>query len=164
MEPCMCCASVTMVPILARTHQSGRAESGVQPQQWMECRRHRTGPDSDQIPRRRRTGLVRDNQTDLDCGTGRPGELSRATSAALFAAWSRSGAERIDLYRNATRRPASDRALTTASLAPSDIRKVLTRRAAQLRDELSRLGHQIGPKGKGRGSSLKGRTVPVKFT
>ena len=44
-----------------------------------------------------------------------------------------------------------------------DIGQVLTRRAAQLRDELSRLGHQIGPKGKGRGSSLKGRKVPVKF-
>src|SRR5262249_12212363 len=44
-----------------------------------------------------------------------------------------------------------------------DIGQVLTRRAAQLRDELSRLGHQIGPKGKGRGSSLEGRKVPVKF-
>jgi hypothetical protein len=32
----------------------------------MEYRRHRSGPDSDEIPRRRRTGLVRDNQTDLD--------------------------------------------------------------------------------------------------
>src|SRR5208337_5622382 len=33
----------------------------------MECRRHRTGPDSDEIPRRRRrTGLVGDSQTDLD--------------------------------------------------------------------------------------------------
>src|SRR5215216_1876726 len=38
----------------------------------MECRLHRTGPDSDEIPRRRRTGLVRDNQTDLECGIGRP--------------------------------------------------------------------------------------------
>src|SRR2546428_5572576 len=46
----------------------------------MERRRHRTGPDSDEIPRRRRTGLVRDNQTDLDCGTGRPGERSRAVT------------------------------------------------------------------------------------
>src|SRR5882724_655019 len=46
----------------------------------MECRRHRTGPDSDEIPRRGRTGLVRDNQTDLDCGTGRPGERSRAVT------------------------------------------------------------------------------------
>ena len=56
---------------------SGRAESGVQPQQWMECRRHRTGPDSDEIPRRRRTGLVRDYQTDLDCGALRTDERSR---------------------------------------------------------------------------------------
>ncbi len=32
-------------------HQSGRAESGIQPRQWMEYRRHRTGPDSDEIPR-----------------------------------------------------------------------------------------------------------------
>jgi hypothetical protein len=46
----------------------------------MECRRHRTGPDSDEIPRRRRTGLVRDNQTDLDCGTGRTDERSRAVT------------------------------------------------------------------------------------
>jgi hypothetical protein len=46
-------------------------ESGVQPQHWMECRRHRTGPDSDEIPRRRRTGLVRNNQTDIDRGAGR---------------------------------------------------------------------------------------------
>ena len=42
-----------------------RAESGLQPQHWMECRRHRTGPGSDEIPRRRRTGLVGDNQTNL---------------------------------------------------------------------------------------------------
>jgi hypothetical protein len=39
----------------------------------MECGRHQTGPDSDEIPRQRRTGLARDNQTDLDCGTGRAG-------------------------------------------------------------------------------------------
>ena len=31
----------------------------------MECRLHRSGADSDEIPRRRRTGLVGDNQTDL---------------------------------------------------------------------------------------------------
>src|SRR3982074_1151415 len=34
----------------------------------MQYRRQRTGLDSDAIPRRRRSGLVRDNQTDLDCG------------------------------------------------------------------------------------------------
>jgi SAM-dependent methyltransferase len=54
--------------------------AAFQPQQWMECHRHRTGPDADEIPRRRRTGLVRDNQTDLDGGTGRPGERSRAVT------------------------------------------------------------------------------------
>ena len=52
-------------------HQSGRAESGVQPRHRMECRRHRTGPGPDEIPRRRRTGLVRDHQTDLDVGLAR---------------------------------------------------------------------------------------------
>ena len=44
-----------------------------------------------------------------------------------------------------------------------EIEEVLTRRAAQLRDELSKLGHQIGSKGKVRGSSLKGRKVAVKY-
>src|SRR5439155_11819381 len=67
MEPFMCCASVRMVPILVPT-PSGRAESGVQPQHWMECRRHRIGPGSDEISRRQRTRLVSDNQTDLDRG------------------------------------------------------------------------------------------------
>src|SRR5215213_9876780 len=32
----------------------------------MECRRHRIGPGADEIPRRRRTRLVGDDQTDLD--------------------------------------------------------------------------------------------------
>ena len=36
------------------------------PSSWMECRRHRTGPGSDEIPRRRRAGLVRDDQADLE--------------------------------------------------------------------------------------------------
>jgi DNA-binding protein H-NS len=44
-----------------------------------------------------------------------------------------------------------------------DIEQALTRRAAHLRDELSRLGRQIGSKGKAGGSSLKGRKVAVKF-
>ena len=44
-----------------------------------------------------------------------------------------------------------------------EIAQVLNRRAAQLRDELSKLGHQIGSKGKVRGSSLKGRKVAVKY-
>src|SRR4029453_915019 len=49
--------------------QPARAESGVQPQHWVEGRRHRTGPGSDELPRQRRTGLVGDNQTDPDRGT-----------------------------------------------------------------------------------------------
>jgi hypothetical protein len=40
-------------------------------------RHHRTGPDSDHMPRRRRAGpRVRDNQTGRSCGTGLPGERS----------------------------------------------------------------------------------------
>ena len=37
-------------------HQSGGTESGVHSQHWMECRRYRTGSNSDEIPRPRRTG------------------------------------------------------------------------------------------------------------
>jgi hypothetical protein len=47
----------------------------------MECRRHRTGPDSDEIPRRRRrTGLVRDNQADLKLRNWSARERSRAVN------------------------------------------------------------------------------------
>ena len=41
-----------------------------------------------------------------------------------------------------------------------EIEQVLTRRAAQLRDDLAKFGHQIGSKGK---SPLKGRKASVKF-
>jgi DNA-binding protein H-NS len=44
-----------------------------------------------------------------------------------------------------------------------EIEEVLAHRAALLREELSKLGHQIGSKGKIRGSSLKGRKVAVKY-
>ena len=44
-----------------------------------------------------------------------------------------------------------------------EIEEVLAHRAALLRDELSKLGQQIGSKRKVRGSSLKGRKVAVKF-
>ena len=44
-----------------------------------------------------------------------------------------------------------------------EIAEVLTHRAALLREELSKLGQQIGSKGKVRGSSLKGRKVAVKY-
>src|SRR5215510_8586110 len=45
----------------------------------------------------------------------------------------------------------------------AEIEEVLAHRAALLREELSKLGHQIGSKGKVRGSSLKGRKVAVKY-
>jgi DNA-binding protein H-NS len=44
-----------------------------------------------------------------------------------------------------------------------EIEEVLAHRAALLREELSKLGQQIGSKGKVRGSSLKGRKVAVKY-
>jgi DNA-binding protein H-NS len=44
-----------------------------------------------------------------------------------------------------------------------EIEEVLAHRAALLREELSKLGRQIGSKGKVRGSSLKGRKVAVKY-
>ena len=42
----------------------------------------------------------------------------------------------------------------------ADVEQVLTRRAAQLRDDLSKLG---GSKMKVGGSSLRGRKAPIKF-
>jgi DNA-binding protein H-NS len=42
-----------------------------------------------------------------------------------------------------------------------DIGKALNQRAAQLQSQLSRLGGEIG--NRGRGSSMKGRKVPVKY-
>ena len=44
-----------------------------------------------------------------------------------------------------------------------EIAEVLTHRAALLREELSKLGQQIGSKGKAGRSSLKGRKVAVKY-
>ena len=44
------------------------------------CGHYPAGPDSNEVPRRRCTGLVRDNQKDLGCGTGRPGEIHRAVT------------------------------------------------------------------------------------
>jgi DNA-binding protein H-NS len=43
------------------------------------------------------------------------------------------------------------------------IGKVLAQRANELRDQLSRLGSGTGIVRKGRGSSLKGRKVPIKY-
>jgi DNA-binding protein H-NS len=44
-----------------------------------------------------------------------------------------------------------------------DIEKVLSRKAAQLKDQLSRLGGEIGYKRRDGRSSLKGRKVAVKY-
>jgi hypothetical protein len=43
------------------------------------------------------------------------------------------------------------------------IGKVLSRRADDLQDQLSRLGGELGVSNKGRGSVLKGRKVPIKY-
>jgi DNA-binding protein H-NS len=44
-----------------------------------------------------------------------------------------------------------------------DIEKTLTRKAAQLKAQLSRLGDEVGYKKRGRGSSLKGQRVAIKY-
>jgi hypothetical protein len=44
-----------------------------------------------------------------------------------------------------------------------DIGKVLSRKAVQLKDQLSKLGGEIGNVKHGRRSSLKGRKAPVKY-
>jgi len=44
-----------------------------------------------------------------------------------------------------------------------DIEKVLSRRADQLKDQLMRLGGELGNTKSGRRTSLKGRRVPVKY-
>jgi DNA-binding protein H-NS len=44
-----------------------------------------------------------------------------------------------------------------------DVEKVLSGRMGQLKDQLSRLGGEVGNGRRGRGSGLKGRKVPIKF-
>jgi DNA-binding protein H-NS len=44
-----------------------------------------------------------------------------------------------------------------------DIEKVLGGKAKELKNQLARLGSEIGQRVRGRGSSLKGRKVPVKY-
>ena len=44
-----------------------------------------------------------------------------------------------------------------------DIGNVLSRRADELKNQLSRLGGEIGPHKRGRGSSLKGRKAAIKY-
>lgn len=48
----------------------------------MEGRRHRTGSDSNEIPRPRRTGMVRDTQTGLVCGTDRACKSKQSLESA----------------------------------------------------------------------------------
>jgi DNA-binding protein H-NS len=46
----------------------------------------------------------------------------------------------------------------------TDVARELTRKSAELRDQLARLGSEVAPIRMGRGGSkLKGRTVPVKY-
>jgi DNA-binding protein H-NS len=44
-----------------------------------------------------------------------------------------------------------------------DVGKVLSQRATQLEEQLSRLGGEVGSGQRGRGSAMKGRKVPVKY-
>jgi H-NS histone family len=44
-----------------------------------------------------------------------------------------------------------------------DVGKVLSQKATQLEEQLSRLGGEVGTGGWGRGSAMKGRKVPVKY-
>ncbi len=44
----------------------GRAASGVQPENGMECHRHRTRPHAHEIPRRRCTSMDRDDETGVE--------------------------------------------------------------------------------------------------
>ena len=44
-----------------------------------------------------------------------------------------------------------------------DIGNVLSRKADQLKDQLSRLGHEIGSRKRIGRSSLKGRSIPIKY-
>ena len=44
-----------------------------------------------------------------------------------------------------------------------DVGKVLSQKAVQLEDQLSKLGGEVGSGRRGRGSAMKGRKVPVKY-
>jgi len=44
-----------------------------------------------------------------------------------------------------------------------DVAKVLSQRAVQLEEQLSKLGGEVGGGRRGRGSAMKGRKVPVKY-
>jgi DNA-binding protein H-NS len=44
-----------------------------------------------------------------------------------------------------------------------DVEKVLSQRAVHLAEQLSKLGGEVGGGRRGRGSAMKGRSVPVKY-
>jgi DNA-binding protein H-NS len=44
-----------------------------------------------------------------------------------------------------------------------EVGKMLIQKTDQLRDQLSKLGGEVGPIKRGRGGSLKGRKVPIKY-
>src|SRR5262249_49754928 len=44
-----------------------------------------------------------------------------------------------------------------------DVGKVLSQKAIQLEDQLSKLGGEVGGGRRGRGSAMKGKKVPVKY-
>jgi DNA-binding protein H-NS len=44
-----------------------------------------------------------------------------------------------------------------------DIGKVLSQKAVQLEEQLSKLGGEVGGGRRGRGSAMKGRKVPIKY-
>ena len=44
-----------------------------------------------------------------------------------------------------------------------DIGKVLSQKAVQLEEQLSKLGGEVGGGRRGRGSAMKGKKVPIKY-
>ena len=44
-----------------------------------------------------------------------------------------------------------------------DVGKVLSQKAVQLEDQLSKLGGEVGGGRRGRGSAMKGKKVPIKY-
>jgi DNA-binding protein H-NS len=45
----------------------------------------------------------------------------------------------------------------------TDVEKMLATKANELKSQLARLGGEIAPSRRGRGSALKGRRVPIKY-
>jgi DNA-binding protein H-NS len=45
----------------------------------------------------------------------------------------------------------------------TDVERMLATKANELKSQLARLGSNLAPSRRGRGSALKGRTVPIKY-